>query len=179
MSSKKSCAKCNKRHFKHSEKCQCGSVFFVSDVLVVSEHYKEGMSGEALVRHLCSLGFSISQPVVLDRMRELGIKNEREVKKDRQKALKEYLHECKTRPSGVKMAKKFDVKEKTAYNIICQHFGHDGRWKTRVSKSEKELLNEYMKRYTDFISLPLEQQTIWKRNALVCEINTLRKYKMI
>ena len=180
MSSKKNCAKCNKRHFKLTKVCKCGSSYFVSDNLVVSEHYKVGMSGNDLVRHLDSLGFSISQPVVLDRMKELGLKNEREIKKDKQRDLKEYLKTCKIRPSGVKMSKMFGIKQKTAYNIISYHFGNESaRVTKKFNNSEQDLLDEYMEKYNAFKALPRSEQTIFARNNLVCEINTLQRYGLI
>jgi hypothetical protein len=180
MSSKKNCAKCNKRHFKLTKVCKCGSSYFVSDNLVVSEHYKVGMSGNDLVRHLDSLGFSISQPVVLDRMKELGLKNEREIKKDKQRDLKEYLKTCKSRPSGVKMSKMFGIKQKTAYNIISYHFGNESaRVTKRFNNSEQLLIDEYLNTYNKFLALPKSKQTVFERNKIVCEINTLKRYGLI
>ena len=177
---KKNCSNCHKRHYPLTKVCDCGCSYFISDTLVVSKYYREGMKGADLVRELKSEGFSLSQPIILARMMDLGFKNEKQMQADHQRALKEYLKTVKVLPSGRAMAKMFNMKEKTAYSIISAHFGYEkAKGKKRLLKSEKVLIDEYLEKYKAFLALPKSEQTLWERNKLVLEITTLRSYGII
>jgi len=179
MASKKNCSNCHKRHYHGKKVCECGCSYFISDSLVISKYYREGMTGNDLVRKLNSKGFSLSQPIVVARMRDLGFKNNRQMQQDKQTELKNYLEGLTKRPSGAEMARKFGMQKKTAYNIICRHFPSRKKGKENLDKSERVLLDGYMQTYQKFIDLPKSKQTVFERNKIVCEINTLKKYRMI
>jgi len=177
---KKNCSNCHSRLFPLAKVCECGCSYFISDTLVVSKYYREGMKGADLVRELKSKGFSLSQPIILARMKDLGFKNEKQMQQDKQADLKEYLKTVSVRPSGRAMSKKFGMKEKTAYSIISAHFGNvTARVTKKFNNSEQLLIDEYLNTYNKFLALPKSEQTIWRRNSIVCEINTLKKYRLI
>lgn len=179
MGSKKNCLNCHKRHYSSKNVCECGCSSFESDLLVVSKHYSEGMTGNDLVRRLKSKGFSLSQPIVIARMKELGFKNEREMQQDKQEALKRHLETLEERPSGIEMGKMFGIKKQTAYRIISAYFAQNAKGKENLDNAQNQLLDEYMATYQRFLNLPKSKQTVFERNKIVCEINTLKRYKMI